>query len=234
VDVVLLGYGASASTIIAPVTRASRVHWHNTSLKPESFNLALANRILDGLGFRKGSDGIRVAGDHKMSYEVITPTDLQTVDRTFQIMQPDLRKIGVELKQRALDSSAAFEEIGAPDYKYLDFDLSLWDWVALADPDFMLSVVTCAQYGGWSDSGYCNKHYDALYSKQQLTPNLKQRQAIVWQMQKYLYGQRPYIWLYQLDQVDATSPKWTGLVDSFQGPFNQLNRLSMTEVHQVG
>ena len=53
-------------------------------------------------------------------------------------------------------------------------------------------------------------------------------------MQKLLYDQRPYIWLYQLDQVDATSSKWAGLVDSFQGPFNQLNRLSMTEVHQVG
>jgi peptide/nickel transport system substrate-binding protein len=234
IDVVLLGYGKPASTIIAPVSRADSVTWHNRTLKPEKFDLALANRILDRLGYKKGSDGIRVAGDHKMSYQVITPTDLQTVDRTFQIMQPDFRKIGVELKQRALDSSAAFDEIGAPDYKYLDFDLSLWDWVALADPDFMLSVVTCAQYGGWSDSGYCNKAYDALYSKQQLTPEKNKRRAIVWRMQKMLYQQRPYIWLYQLDQVDATSPKWTGLVDSFQGPFNQLNRISMSEVHQVG
>jgi peptide/nickel transport system substrate-binding protein len=149
-------------------------------------------------------------------------------------MQPEFRKIGVELKQRALDSSAAFEEVGAPDYKYLDFDLSLWDWVALADPDFMLSVVTCAQYGGWSDSGYCSKRYDALYSKQQLTPDQDKRRGIVWQMQKMLYRDRPYIWLYQLDQVDAVSPKWTGLVDTFQSPFNQLNRISLTEVHQVG
>ncbi|MGZ4386354.1 MAG: hypothetical protein ACXVZO_05455, partial [Gaiellaceae bacterium] len=101
-------------------------------------------------------------------------------------------------------------------------------------PDFMLSVVTCAQYGGWSDSGYCNKAYDALYSKQQLTPDKNARKAIVWQMQKLLYAARPYIWLYQLDQVDAASPKWTGLVDSFMGPFNQFNRLSMTEVHQAG
>jgi peptide/nickel transport system substrate-binding protein len=159
---------------------------------------------------------------------------MQSADRTFQIMQPDFRKIGVELKQRALDSSTAFAEISAPNNKYLNFDLAIWDWVALADPDFMLSVVTCAQFGNWSDSGYCNKKYDALYSKQQLTTNQKARQKIVWQMQKILYDARPYIWLYQLDQVDATSPKWTGLVDSFMGPFNQFNRLSMTEVHQVG
>ena len=175
VDVVLLGNGKPASTIVAPVTRASGVVWHNPNLQPESFNLALANKLLDGLGFKKGSNGIRVANGHPMSYTVITPTDLQSVDRTFQIMQPDFRKIGVELKQRALDSSAAFDAITAPGTKYLDFDLSLWDWVALADPDFMLSVVTCAQYGGWSDSGYCNKQYDSLYSKQQLTPNQDER-----------------------------------------------------------
>jgi peptide/nickel transport system substrate-binding protein len=234
VDVVLLGYGAPASTIIAPVIRAGGVEWHNPNLKPEKLDLALANRMLDKLGFKKGSDGIRVANGVRMSYSVITPSDMQSADRTFQIMQPDFRKIGVELKQRALDSSAAFNEISAPDSKYLNFDLAIWDWVAVADPDFMLSVVTCAQLGGWSDSGYCNKKYDALYSKQQLTPDKKARQRIVWQMQKILYDDRPYIWLYQLDQVDATSPKWTGLVDSFMGPFNQFNRLSMTEVHQVG
>ena len=231
VSVVLDGYGKPASTIIAPVTRASGIDWHDPSLQPASFDLALANKILDGLGYKKDSDGIRVADGHKMSYTVITPTDLQTVDRTFQIMQPDFQKIGVKLTQRAMDSSAAFDAITAPGTKYLNFDLALWDWVALADPDFMLSVVTCAQYGGWSDSGYCNKRYDALYSQQQLTPDQQQRKAIVWQMQKMLYDQRPYIWLYQLDQVDASSSKWTGLVDSFQGPFNQLNRLSMTEVH---
>ncbi|MGZ4461635.1 MAG: ABC transporter substrate-binding protein [Gaiellaceae bacterium] len=234
VDVVLLGYGAPASTIIAPVIRAGGVEWHNPNLKPETFDLALANKLLDSLGYKKGSDGIRVADGVKMSYSVITPSDMQSADRTFQIMQPDFRKIGVELKQRALDSSAAFNEISSPNSKYLNFDLAIWDWVAVADPDFMLSVVTCAQYGGWSDSGYCNKAYDALYSKQQLTPDKNARKAIVWQMQKLLYAARPYIWLYQLDQVDAASPKWTGLVDSFMGPFNQFNRLSMTEVHQAG
>jgi peptide/nickel transport system substrate-binding protein len=98
-----------------------------------------------------------------MSYDVITPNDLTGVDRTFQIIQADFQKIGVQLKQRSLDSSAAFDVITAPNGKYLNFDLAMWDWVPLIDPDFMLSVVTCDQYNGWSDSGYCNKGYDAMY-----------------------------------------------------------------------
>jgi peptide/nickel transport system substrate-binding protein len=228
IKVVFLGYAKPASTIIPPATGA----WHNPKLKPEKFDLKLANKLLDQAGLKKGSDGIRRANGRKMSYTVITPTDVPSTNRTFQILQPDFRKIGIVLTQRALDSTAAFEAMTAPDNKYLKFDLALWDWVGLIDPDFMLSVVTCAQYGGWSDSGYCNPKYDRMYSQQQLTPNQAKRKQIVWQMQKYLYKQKPYIWLAAQDAVWAVSKNWGGLVASPQGPFNSINKLSLTRVHQ--
>src|SRR5256714_3630328 len=218
VNIVFLGHAKPAFSIIPPATGA----WSNPHLKPESFDLARANRILDGLGYKRGSGGIRVAQGHKMSYTVITPTDVSSVPRTFQIIQSDFRKLGVELKQRALDSSAAFDAITAPGTKYLNFDLAMWDWVALVDPDFMLSVVTCAQYGGWSDRGFCGQRYDRMYSPHQLTPSQAKRRQVVWQMQQYLYGKRPYIWLAAQDHVSATSSSWTGLVSLPQGPLNTL------------
>jgi peptide/nickel transport system substrate-binding protein len=147
-------------------------------------------------------------------------------------MQPDFRKIGIVLTQRALDSTAAFDAMTAPNGKYLKFDFALWDWVGLIDPDFMLSVVTCAQYEGWNDSGYCNPKYDRMYSQQQLTPNQAKRKQVVWKMQKYLYAQKPYIWLAAQDAVWAVSKSWGGLVASPQGPFNSINKLSLTRVHQ--
>ena len=45
----------------------------------------------------------------------------------------------------------------------------MWDWVGYVDPDFVLSVVGCDQYGGWSDTAYCNPAYDKLYQKQGVT-----------------------------------------------------------------
>jgi len=228
IKVVFLGHAKPANSIIPAATGA----WYNPNLNAETFDIPAANKILDKLGYKKGSDGIRVADGHKMAYTVITPTDVPSTNRTFQILQPDFRKIGVQLTQRSLDSSAAFDAITAPNNKYLNFDLALWDWVGLIDPDFMLSVVTCAQYGGWSDSGYCNKHYDALYSQQQLTPNQEKRKQIVWQMQSFLQQQHPYIWLAATNHVDAVDPKWTGLVYSPQGPFNSLSKFSLSEVHK--
>jgi len=227
-SVTWLGAARPANSII-PATTGS---WHNPHLKTVSFNLKLANQILDKLGFKKGPGGIRVAQGQKMSYNVITPTDVQSIPRTFQIIQTDFAKIGVQLKQQALDSTAAFDKMTSPNNTYQGFDLAMWDWTALIDPDFMLSVVTCAQFGGWSDTGFCNKHYDKMYSQQQLTPNQNKRRQIVWKMQSFLYKQRPYLWLSNDDSVSAVSTKWAGFKNTPQGPFNELNISTLTQVHQ--
>jgi peptide/nickel transport system substrate-binding protein len=227
-SVTFLGAAQPADSII-PATTGS---WHNPHLKPVSFDLKLANKLLDQAGFKKGPGGIRVANGKKMSYNVIAPTDVQSIPRTFQIIQTDFAKIGVQLKQEALDSSAAFAKMSGPNNTYQGFDLAMWDWTALIDPDFMLSVVTCDQWGGWSDSGFCDKKYDRMYSKQQLTPNQTKRRKIVWQMQAFLYKQRPYLWLANDDSVSATSKSWVGFKNTPQGPFNELNIQSLTQVHQ--
>ena len=141
----------------------------NTKLTPEKYDLALANAMLDKLGYKKGSDGIRVtpgADSHPMAYDVITPDSLSGIDREFAIVRDSFAKIGVKLTQRSYDATTAFAEITKPKNQYLDFDLMMWDWVGYTDPDFVLSVVGCDQYGGWSDTAYCNKAYDKLYQQQ--------------------------------------------------------------------
>jgi peptide/nickel transport system substrate-binding protein len=228
-SVTFLGAARPANSIIPA---SSGPGWHNPHLKTVGFNLKLANQILDKLGYKKGSDGIRVAKGNKMSYNVVTPTDVQSIPRTFQIIQADFKKIGVQLKQQALDSTAAFALMTKPNNTYQGFDLAMWDWTALVDPDFMLSVVTCAQYGGWSDSGFCNKKYDTWYSQQQVAKSNAKRRQIVWKMQAYLYKQRPYLWLANDDSVDAVSKNWVGFKNTAQGPFNEINIQSLTQVHQ--
>jgi peptide/nickel transport system substrate-binding protein len=230
VNVVFLGAAKPGATIIPEATG----EWFNSNIQATPFSPGESNRILDGLGYKKGGDGIRVANGQKMAYEVITPTDLHSANRTFEILQPAFRKIGVQLTQKALDSTAAFDAMTAPDGKYANFDIALWDWVGLMDPDFMLSVVTCDQWSGWNDTGFCDKKYDAMYSKQQLTPDQAQRKDEVWKMQTYLAEKKPYLWIAALDHIDATSKKWTGLVPSPQGPFNSLSKLSLSSVHQAG
>ena len=50
-------------------------------------------------GYKMGPNGLRIANGHPMSYTVIMPSDLagQYRTRSFQIIQPDFKKIGVQL-----------------------------------------------------------------------------------------------------------------------------------------
>src|SRR5207248_754107 len=54
-DTVFLGHAKPWASIISPLSG----DWVNPNVRPESYDLKLANRILDGLGYRRGSDGVR-------------------------------------------------------------------------------------------------------------------------------------------------------------------------------
>ena len=51
IKVAWLGTAKPATSFIPPATG----DWHNPNLKPETFDLAKANQLLDGLGYKKGS-----------------------------------------------------------------------------------------------------------------------------------------------------------------------------------
>ena len=169
-----------------------------------------------------------------MSYEVVFPQDEEGAgDRAFQIIQQDFKQIGIDLRQKRLDDNAAWNAMYCGGKCGYDFDIAMWDWFPAADPDFMLSVLTCDQYGSWNDTGYCNPAYDKLYAEQKAATDPAERQRIIFQMQQMAFEDRPYIILTYDQRLDAWSPKWTGFVESTQGIFNAFSTQSLTSVHQA-
>jgi peptide/nickel transport system substrate-binding protein len=229
-----LGYALPGTTIVPTGNTTGGVDWHDPDIQPLPFDLTKANQILDSLGFAKGSDGIRVADGHPMSYTVVFPhAESGTGDRAFQIIQQDFKQIGIQLTQKRLDDNAAWTAMWCGGKCGYDFDLAMWDWYPAADPDFILSVLTCGQYGFWNDSGYCNPAYDKLYTEQKSTTDPQERQKIVYQMQEMAYNDRPYIILSYDERLDAWSKNWGGFMESSQGFFNNFSTQSLTSVHQV-
>ena len=220
-----LGYATPGSTLVPPATGK----WHDP-IQPLPFDLARANKLLDQAGYKMGSNGLRIAGGHPMNYQVDFSSDQNGPgDRVFQIIQADFKKIGVQLNQRVLDPSAEFNAISAD--KYGQYDLAMWYWVPIVDPDFILSAYTCGQLNSWNDSGYCNPAYDRLYKEQAASTNPQKRLQIVYLMQKMIYESRAEIVLVNNDTIDAWSKKWTGFVESPQGLFTQLSKKSLESVH---
>jgi peptide/nickel transport system substrate-binding protein len=227
VEVVYAGHAKPVASIVIPTAQTvlpdgTTVDWMNPDLEPEAYDIDLANQILDDLGYERGSDGIRMADGHRMSYEIITPDGLDGINRAFEIVKTGLSQIGVEVIQNSLDGTTAFEEIGAPDWKYENFDLAMWDWVGYLDPDFVLSVVLCDQWGGWSDTAYCNPDYDKLYEEQGGTADQEARKDIVWEMQDILYRDKPYIQLVVLETITANSTNWAGVLPGSLDGYSKL------------
>ena len=226
----LLGFGQPGSSIIGPATG----HWYDPAIKPTAFNLARANQLLDQAGYKMGPNGLRIANGHPMSYTVIVPSDMANSyeQRSFQIMQGDFRKIGVQLTEKVLDDSAAYDAILANHYR--NFELSMWDWGPLLDPDFMLSVLTCGSWNVWNDTGYCNKTYDSMYQAQSAATSPAKRQQIVYQMQQMTANERMYLVVDYPDSIEAHSPAWTDLPLIADSSFWSGSKIPFESVHQVG
>jgi peptide/nickel transport system substrate-binding protein len=109
----------------------------------------------------------------------------------------------------------------------------MWDWFPAADPDFILSVITCDEWGNWSDGGYCNHQYDKLYAEQKTAVDPQDRQQIIFKMQSIAFGARPYIILTYDKRLDAWSSKWQGFVESTQGIYNNFSTQSLLSAHQA-
>ena len=228
IDTVLNGYGTPISTMLTPLSAP----YNNTDIPVPAYDVAAANKILDDAGYKRGSDGLRVGPDgSKFDWEVITPDNVEGIDRLFEILKTSWAELGINITAKKLDSTASFEAIGAPDWKYLDFDMAIWDWVGYIDPDFMLSVTLCNQYGGWSDTGYCNPAYDKLYDEQGVTIDPAKRKAIVWQMQDIQNQDHPYLWVAQKQSIAAFSKNWGGLSEPF---LMGMSKIPWDIIHQNG
>jgi peptide/nickel transport system substrate-binding protein len=226
----LLGYGAAGSSIIGPATG----HWYNPAIKPTPFSLARANQLLDQAGFKMGPNGVRIADGHPMTYTVIIPTTIAENwgQRSFQIIQAAFQKIGVKLTEKTLDDSAAYDAILANNYK--NFEISMWDWGPLPDPDFMLSVLTCGSWNVWNDTGYCSKTYDSLYQAQSAAMSPAKRQQIIYQMQQMAATTRMYLVLDYPDNIEAHSTNWTDLPLVAGESWVSMSKIPFESVHQVG
>jgi peptide/nickel transport system substrate-binding protein len=219
----------------------------NPNLGPLEYDCDAANQMLDELGYTRGSDGIRIVpattGEyaqeaHPMRYEILTPTGTDfNIDREFEIVKEGFAKLGVEVTQKIGGDATATYALETDDNcdaatstGYATFDIAMWDWVGYVDPDFMLSVVTKPQWCSWSDTGWDNPEYDALYLKQGTTVDREERKKIVWQMQQMIYDNFLYTQLVEEQYIDANSTKWGGI----QTALNAYSKEYWTSPHQVG
>jgi peptide/nickel transport system substrate-binding protein len=242
IQVVFSGYATKVESLVGHISPLE-----NPNVGPTKYNCTAANAALDKLGYRRGSDGIRVAPAtsgkyaqkaHPMRYEIITPTSTDfNINRMFSIVQEGWAKLGVKATQHVGGDSTASYALetdakcdGSKNIGYSKFDIAMWDWIAGPEADFQLSVVTKGQWCSWSDTGWDNPAYDRLYQQQGVTVDPAKRRAIVYKMQKMVYDAFVYTQLTNHVALDATSTKWK----SFKNPLNAFSKTYYTSPRKAG
>jgi peptide/nickel transport system substrate-binding protein len=174
-----------------------------------NFNPAKANQILDDAGYiDTDNDGIREMpdGTDPLNFEFMVITDVNGSVDTGKFLQSYLADIGIGV------SFITVDEKKAGDLWYTgEWDAYVWDWCPDPDPDFMLSVFTTSQCGGWSDGCFSDPRMDKLYELQRGELDPAKRKEYVDEAQVLVAKEQPLIVIANWSDLQAyRSDRWTG------------------------
>jgi peptide/nickel transport system substrate-binding protein len=223
IDVVLLGLGAVGTTLIPD----SLGVWYNAELVDYPFDIALANQILDDAGYADvDGDGTREMpdGSNPLNFRINWPSDSLSAPRIAEMLAESWGQIGINLELQALDADA-LTAVCCPAF---DYDVIIWGWGSDPDPSFLLSVMTTDEIPtGLSETGYSNPEFDALYQQQQLERDLQSRIDMVWEMQRMVHEDLPYIIPYYAAEVQAYR------TDRFTGWITDAGKIELSDLSSL-
>jgi peptide/nickel transport system substrate-binding protein len=181
-----LGYAEKGSGLVPPVF--GKWHWQPSAQEQRKFDPAAANAALDAAGFPRKADGtrfpLRLIGRAGRAYD----------EQASEYLKRSMSDIGISLDVRLVSDNQLNEATTAATY-----DLAFSGWATNIDPDFVLSLHTCAQRpgadgkGGTTDTYFCDETYDKLYAQQLSEFDEGKRVEIVKQMQARFYDQVPAV-----------------------------------------
>ncbi|GIJ73066.1 ABC transporter substrate-binding protein [Virgisporangium ochraceum] len=187
VDKTLGGHGTPGGGYLPPIWTIN--HWEPDDATRLSFDLAAANRLLDGAGYAKGGNGMRTTPDGKpFSLRILGVTSRAPDTQNSTFMKEWFKQIGVELVPSIVESGTQSATLQAGNY-----DLAFTSWSTNPDPDYVLALHTCGARPATPGSSYpgdnfvCVAAYDELYQKQLAEYDANARTTLIKQAQRQLY-----------------------------------------------
>ncbi|MEU6364451.1 ABC transporter substrate-binding protein [Streptomyces sp. NPDC046931] len=185
IDRVFQGHAVQGDGYIPP--RFSAYFWKPAADQELSYDPARAARLLDEAGYRKNDGGKRVGKDGRpITYRVLCHATDPNDKAVGQYLKEWWGKLGIGVTLDCLDNVTDPWLAGR-------YDLAFDGWSVNPDPDFVLSIHTCAALPatpkdtGATDNFICDRKYDELYARQLAEYDPAERADIVRQMESRLY-----------------------------------------------
>ncbi len=178
VQFVMFGHADAAQGYLPPSMPGANPR--ETTLPLIQYAPDQSQQLLDEAGWAVGADGIREKDDQKLAFTTYLILEIQ--EQVSQVIQAQLREIGVDMQIRRLEQ-AAFDEAmtaGEHDARYHPQFMSTPDHMYFYHTDF----IPLPNSTLWSD-----EHFDELFATSQTTIDSDERIATFQEMERYLLEQ---------------------------------------------
>ncbi|RJR25131.1 MAG: ABC transporter substrate-binding protein [Desulfobacteraceae bacterium] len=234
IERILQGYGVKMHTLVPPANRI----WCCTDVPRYCEGLSKEDRIrtaftilkeagykwdeppVDGSGKVVKGKGIRLPDGSPMpSFTILTPPADYDPQRAMvgTMAQEWLREFGMPVSAKPMAFGSLTEQVKGR----RDFDAFVLGYGKLSlDPDYVRNFFVSAndKPQGWNMSGYSNPEFDRLAEQSVKEMDQEKRRKLIWQMQRMIMEDVPYIPLYNPILLEAVrTDRFAGWVSMVEG-----------------
>ncbi len=151
------------------------------------FDPKKANQMLDDLGWKKGSDGIRAKDGKRLSFALNLQSGDKILEGYASVFQENWKDVGVEMKPQFEEFSNLVTRIA----KNFDFDVFLIGFVQGVDPDQQTFYDSKQHGSGFNRFSYKNLEVDKLFDQALHTLDREQRKQLYINVQNIIVTEAP-------------------------------------------
>ncbi|MFA4992275.1 MAG: peptide-binding protein [Candidatus Omnitrophota bacterium] len=201
---VLLGLGRASTGPFIPESWA-----YNKEVRPPVRDIEKAKALLKEAGWQDADgDGVLEKLGVKFSFTVITNQGNEERRMTAEIIQRDLKEVGIDVRIKIIEWSAFVSE-------FIDkrrFDAVLLGWSLSMDPDmYDIWHSSKIKEGEFNFVGYSNPEIDELLLKGRRIFDQEERGRIYRRIHEILYDDQPYLFLYVPDALPILHGRFKGI-----------------------
>jgi peptide/nickel transport system substrate-binding protein len=192
------GQARAAASLLPPN------HWAcDPDVRQYDFDPARAEHLLDAAGFKRGAGGVRFRLEFKTSTEEYSRLLSEAIADQWQ-------RVGVAVELRPLEFATFYADLQRG-----SFQVSAQRWVGgNNDPDIFESVFSSRKIppNGSNRGHYRNPKLDTLIDQARMEMDREKRKALLWEIQKIVAEDEPYINLWYPDNVCVHRERLTNIV----------------------
>ncbi len=170
-------------------------HWaYNNKIKDPGFNLKKAAEMLEGAGWKVGSDGIRQKDGVKLKFTMSTTAGAKAREQAEALIQANWKEIGVAMEIKNMPASVVWGDYTTKS----QFDTLMVGWGPTVgmDPDYTArchSKQIPVKHGTGSNYvQYENPELDKLLEQGVLISDMEKRKAVYAKIQEILHEDVPF------------------------------------------